>query len=248
MQQKPWSDPELTELNPELTVGFPLDLMWAGCQTVPMFGDAKRRLLAPRSLTGAGRCRKVSKIRSLSVVMLGLAVAAPCRADLIRFDLSYTGLNNPATGTGYVVLDDTILPNPGLVTGTAGAVGVVEISLTISGASSGNGTFGLSDFDQYTWRADPAVNLGAELVDQGGFRDWNVFAVGGSDAPTGNIHKHITTAEGGGSELYLTSMVPVAVPEPTTLVWLMFGISAFQCPHLARAFLVGASRRVRRRR
>jgi hypothetical protein len=184
---------------------------------------------------GAGRCRWTHIIKYLSVVMLGLAFATPCDANLIRFDLSYTGLNNPATGAGYVVLDDTVLPNPGLVTGTAGVVGVVEISLTVSGASSGNGTFGLADFDEYTWRADPAVNLGAELVDQGGFRDWNVFAASGSDAPTGNIQKHITTAEGGGSELYLTSMVPVAVPEPATLLWVIFGIAALQCPRLAMA-------------
>lgn len=206
--------------------------------------DAESRLLSPPVPTGASRRCWASEIKSLSALMLGLTLAAPCHSGLIRFDLSYTGLDNPATGTGYVVLDDTILPNPGLVTGTAGSVGVVDISLTISGASSGNGTFGLADFESYSWRADPAVNLDAELLDQAGFRDWNVFAVSGSDAPTGNIHNHITTAEGGGSELYLTSMVPVAVPEPTALLWVMFGAGILLRLRTGRA--VGGSKAARR--
>ena len=73
--------------------------------------------------------------------------ALPASADLVVFDLAWSGASfgNGATATGRFTIDDALLANPGNNSGTTPGL-VTALVVTISGASTGNGTYGLADF------------------------------------------------------------------------------------------------------
>ncbi|OAI20111.1 hypothetical protein A1359_03625 [Methylomonas lenta] len=110
---------------------------------------------------------------------------------------------------------------------------VVDFSVTITGASSGNGTFGLTDFDFFIWStkttAEWPLDLAHELVNQattggpwssnhsidasGG--EFNLFAnlLLNPAAPNSNgAAFQIATNGGNGDILNLTSFRPVPIP------------------------------------
>lgn len=169
---------------------------------------------------------------------LGVFTATSTNATPITFNLTYSGasFNNAAVGAGYITFDDALLPNPQFSqTVFPLSPMVLGISLTISGATSGNGTFGLHDFDYFYWNTNGAnLNFSQELVGQptndapwgtsdianpeiGG--DFNLFGNGGT-APLGTWFFQLTTNMGGGDHMLLTSMTPSSVPEPATM-WLI---------------------------
>src|SRR6476659_8180901 len=92
---------------------------------------------------------------SCAVLLCALTLClAPANAGSQTFDLSWSGASfgNTAVATGAITFDPTVLdpintndqtvlfvspPNPF----------ATAFSITISGASAGNGTFGLGDFD-----------------------------------------------------------------------------------------------------
>jgi hypothetical protein len=100
------------------------------------------------------------------------------------------------------------------------------LSVTISGADLGNGTFGASDFNQFVFWTPSALNLDDQLIGQpveGGFTfgepngatgDFNIFAAI-SGAPTGCSNFTLATDSAAGDLLAVTSIAPV-VPEPST--------------------------------
>jgi hypothetical protein len=109
---------------------------------------------------------------------LGLALGAAvslsaANATLWDFTIEYSGASfgNTATGVGTVTIDDAFLLNPGdsSISGTPIVPGqaVVGVSLTITGASSGNGTFTTEDFDGgFFLRILDALTLDAEWMGQ----------------------------------------------------------------------------------
>ncbi|MDD2761181.1 MAG: hypothetical protein PHH11_12920, partial [Methylomonas sp.] len=126
---------------------------------------------------------------------------------------------------------------------------IVDFTMTVSGAASGNGLFQLSDFDYFVWltRTDTgSLDLTEELVGQatlGGpwgsdfsseatTGDFNIWASENSGAPTIAGSLLIGTNEGAGDGLRLVSFRPVPVP---TSFWL-FGSA-----------MVGMTRLIRRR-
>lgn len=152
------------------------------------------------------------------------ASAAP-----ITFQFEYTGVNNPATAIGTITMDDALLPNPGTVANVdAATLGITDFSITVTGASSGNGTFGLAHVTNWIWSVSAPINLHIQLVGQPGFADFNWCAanfVGCTPPAPGGISAfHIATNAETGDVLQLTSMT--AVPEPATLLLLGAGISA----------------------
>lgn len=71
--------------------------------------------------------------------MSGIAVAAPVT-------LSFTYANGAATAVGSITLETTLLNNPGTNLLVLPSPAVLALSVTVSGASAGNGTFGIADF------------------------------------------------------------------------------------------------------
>jgi len=158
-------------------------------------------------------------------------------AALMTFDLSYSGdpFGNAAVASGSITFDDAILPVPSRLTNvTAEVLGVTAFSIAISGASAGNGTFGLSHVTNWIWLVDPELDLTRNLVGQAAFFDFNWCAFFFDDcvapAPGGVAAFIIRTDAETGDFLLLTSMSPRARPvtEPGTLALLglvLFGLA-----------------------
>ena len=130
--------------------------------------------------------RTINKLRTSVALAIALAagptlMVSPAIADVITFDLSYSGASfeNSAVGTGFISFDNTVLPNTAvsLFNVSPATLGIVNFSISISNASSGNGTFGLSDFtadpNGWVWRLGGPLNLSANLVGQPNFFDFS---------------------------------------------------------------------------
>jgi hypothetical protein len=169
------------------------------------------------------------------------AVAAP-----LTFDFTYSGdyYQNDATATGYITFD-AASHNPS--TDSDGdqidIASISALSITISHAISGNGTFGLADFDYISWGTGGVeLNFNQELVGQTTLHgpwgtpcegkegscpgDFNLFRNAGSPtAPTGEWFFSLYTSGELGDAMLLTSMrARSAVPEPTTMLLLGLGL------------------------
>jgi hypothetical protein len=165
-------------------------------------------------------------IRASVALAIALVAGLPANANVITFDLSYSGASflNSAVGTGFISFDDTVLPNTAIFLNNVSpaTLGIVDFSITISNASSGNGTFGLSDFtadpNHWIWLLSAPLNLGADLVGQPGFLDFNwcaLFASCGSATAPGGVGAFTIRTDGETEDrLRLTSMSPAAVPGP----------------------------------
>ena len=174
----------------------------------------------------------VSVNKILGLLAAG-ALAGPMAANaaLITFDLTYSGapFENSAVASGSITFDDAILPVPGTVINEpADVLGVIAFSISVSGASAGNGTFGLNDVTPWIWAVGAGLDLPQNLVGQDAFFDFNWCGVAfvGCVAPApGGVDAFIivTNAETG-DPLLLTSMSPRAVPEPGTLALLGLGL------------------------
>lgn len=159
-------------------------------------------------------------------IFVALTVMAPMsRADIMTYNLSYSGstFGNTATGTGSITLDTALLPNPGSAGNVPAATfGITAFSITVAGASAGNGTFGLADVTNWVWVSSAPLNFGAELVGQAGFDDFNwcanLFVGCVSPAPGGIGPFTIRANAETGDMMRLTSMTPV--PEPGSVALL----------------------------
>lgn len=168
-------------------------------------------------------------------ISLLLAAAGSAQAAT-TFYMQYSGLAfaNDATASGTIVIDEALLPNPGN-TQFADAFGLVvlDLNLVVSGASSGNGTFTLADFDGWIWSTGGAtLDLGAQLVGQstnggpwgsGESGDFNLFSAPSGGAPVGWAPFTLKLASGYGEEIALTSFS--SVPEPSTYGLLLGGLA-----------------------
>ena len=131
-----------------------------------------------------------------------------------------------ATANGSITFDISKLPQlntTGFITFPSASV--TSLSITISGAASGNGTFSLSDFYGLSFTTPKALNLAAPLIGQtvstgvsfgslkndGSAGDFNLFGQAAS-APTGSLNFTLVTNQGAGDALSVTSMVP-ALPK-----------------------------------
>jgi hypothetical protein len=158
----------------------------------------------------------------------GSSLFAPAKADVFQaFDVEWSGasLNNTATASALITFNLTTLPNPNLNFSLSPVSDfITALSLTVSGAGTGNGTFGLNDFTsagEFRWSTnDATLDLTTQLVGQstpGGpwgtcfpCGDFNLF--GSFPAPRGTAAFVLTTANE--LNMRLTSFAPVAVPGP----------------------------------
>jgi hypothetical protein len=152
----------------------------------------------------------------------GLGTSAATATALLTLDLDAASLASPLTGNGVYVL-----PDPAFV----------SLALTVANASSGNGTFGLSDFQTVVFETlGTALDYSLDLVGQqiilsppGFFGDPNVpaadFALSAGTgpnpigAPTNESIRFIMRTDGGaGDYLQLTSFT--IIPEPSVAAML----------------------------
>jgi hypothetical protein len=178
-------------------------------------------------------------IKAFAAAILMSIFASFAHADILTFNLSYSGvsLGNNAVATGNISFDDTILSGGPISLGNVSAMtlGITDFSITISGASSGNGTFGLADQlgagqeNGWIWVLGAPIDLTTELVGQSGFNDFNWCAgslsCGNPLSPGGYQPFSIATSGETGDRLILTSMNSISpVPEPETYATLLVGL------------------------
>ena len=101
-------------------------------------------------------------------------------ATPVTFNLSYLGtVNLSAAASALLTIDDSkFLSATNLSNLTSATATVTAFSVAVSGATSGTGTFGLSDVTNWLIRVSAPLNLGADLVGQAGFSDFNWCASG----------------------------------------------------------------------
>ena len=165
-------------------------------------------------------------------------------AQAVTFDLAWSGVSfgNRATATGLITVDDTLpivhrfFNSDGLV--FLPSAHVSALSISIVGATSGNGTFSINDFTALFFDTPVTLDLSRQLVGQdlgNGFRygqtgsggqagEFNVFAPSSSGGPDGADFFTFTTAASRGDRLALVSMVSERVPEPASLALLGMGV------------------------
>jgi hypothetical protein len=158
--------------------------------------------------------RCLLRFATLSLVALllagGLALAAP-----VTFVLEYSGApTNTARATGWITFEETLLPNPGDIKFDLPSPVVLDLQLTVTGASTGNGTYALDDFTGVRWNTNGAtLDLTTELIGQstpespwgttydGDSGDFNLFIDGGEPAPRGSYGPVAARAAAGPSQL-----------------------------------------------
>lgn len=158
---------------------------------------------------------------------------AVTRADLVTFDLTWAGLGgSAASATGSITIDDAsgALSSPGFTDyyGAIAGSAFSDFTITITDAASGNGTFTQAggDFFEVAFTTFGVLDLSQDLVGQANFYDFNVFTSIGAGAPKGTGLFKLSTSEGLGDQLVLTSMTVRAaavVPLPSA-AWAGLGL------------------------
>ncbi|HET6631603.1 MAG TPA: hypothetical protein VFG73_02725 [Rhodanobacteraceae bacterium] len=171
------------------------------------------------------------------LVATALTFAAAAQAGPpITFNFTFEA---PAPSTAKAIgqitfADRDLLENPGDNGVDLPDPSVTALTVTVSGASAGNGTFGLSDFEEINFEIpDPGLDLDAQLVGQptvgsawgtpggcggsvdgpGDAGDFNMF-IENSAAPEGVDCFALGAGGGDGEVMFLTSMIAAAAPPP----------------------------------
>lgn len=181
------------------------------------------------------------------VLALCLSVtSAHATPHTMKFTYSGASWGNMATATGSFTFEDSMIPinSPFSVMFDLPNPAITAFEINILGASSGNGLFTLTDFASLWWRTNGAtLDFTQELVGQptsnrpwgfssptepGAGGDFNLASNGGG-APSGSWFFELTTSNGTGDSMRLTSMTessdePIPTPEPSTIVLVGAGL------------------------
>lgn len=168
------------------------------------------------------------KISSFFVIA---AMASSALAASQRLDITWSGASfgNSATATGFITFD-SLLSAPGSNNFNSA---ITDAGITITGAASGNGTFGMTDFSSFYFYSPSTLDFSSQLIGQhltngstfgatnGSGGDLNFFG-SSSGSPIGSNYFKLTTNVGSGDSMLVTSMAPV--PEPETYAMLLAGL------------------------
>jgi hypothetical protein len=148
-----------------------------------------------------------------------LAAATACtQLDAADFNLTWSDTinNTGASATGVIGLDLTAIPSAPNVSGSTPSW-ITSFTITVTGASSGNGTFTLLDIFGFNFQSSGVnLNYSSELVGQGGTMfmsvgDFSFFSDFGAGAPFSGAPNVVVTDEANGDFLSLTSFTPAPV-------------------------------------
>jgi hypothetical protein len=155
--------------------------------------------------------KRSNPIRFILAALAIAAAATPALAAPRTYTMKWTS-PSPAAANGTIVLDDAVCVSPGGNSLMAPVGCIVDLSITITGAVDGNGTFTLANFNDVIFNPSVPLNWDAELLAQG-FSDVNFFGV--APAPLG-VGPFIMRpdASGGMNDLTLAEITPTAGPEP----------------------------------
>jgi hypothetical protein len=176
-----------------------------------------------------------------AALLAALFETAPVSA-MTTFDLDWSGASfgNSAVASGFITVDESVFPGGST---SLPSPFVTALQLTISGASSGNGTFTLTDFNSlrfYTPSTSDHLDLSQNLIGQtlssgcaygtsvgscgnGNGGDFNIFGNNSLD-PIGAWYFQLQTSGGSGDSLLVTS-ISAAVPEPSTWAMMILGFA-----------------------
>jgi hypothetical protein len=130
-----------------------------------------------------------------------------------------------AIARGTMTIDDAVFLNPGS-NALSSIPWVTAFSVTVTGATAGNGTFTLADFSDIILNTNAGtLDLDQPLLGQnngglfdpvgmgGAGGDFNVFSAG--PAPNGTFYGEMTTNGGIGDVLSVTRIAPLVIPLET---------------------------------
>lgn len=205
--------------------------------------------------------------------------AAAAQASPITFNFTYSGANitppppalaspkypnapkaasgNSAVITGSVTFESTLLPNPGVLDVNLPNPAVLALNVTVTGASAGNGTYGLSDFAGIVFNTGggtldfnqpligqpTSTSTWGALPSSGEAGDFNLFGLGSpNSAPIGEDYFTLCTNGGSGDCTQLVSAINAAAasatPTPALSTWTLAALAGL----LALAGFIGLRR------
>jgi len=175
----------------------------------------------------------LTPLRLLPVLAAALLTIAPntASAAVTVFNIAYSGasFSNTAVATGKISIDTALLTAHGNVIYEGFSPIVTDLSLTVSGARSGNGTFGLADFEGWLWdTGGQTLDLTTQLVDQISDGDFNLFNFSSSHAPAAYGPLLLRADAGHSDTMRLTSFAPDSAsvaPEPSRALLLAAGLT-----------------------
>jgi len=159
----------------------------------------------------------------VSIGTITTSSAAPIALD-IEWQNSST-----AMARGFIIFDDSLLETRNSQGGfSLPRSAILDLGITISGASSGNGTFNLSDFESISFNSPSSLNFGAELIGQSlangcffgvfttiscndNLGDYTLFGATPT-APSAVFFFALATSGGLGDSFSVKSMKPVPLP------------------------------------
>jgi hypothetical protein len=170
------------------------------------------------------------RTRTLHAVMLGVALAAAtaslASASPITFNFSYAGQG--ATAVGSITFESTLIANPGINDFSLPNPAVLALTVTVSGASTGNGTFGIGSFDGINFDTGGAtLNFAQDLVGQatpggpwgtpsGCCGDFNLFT-SGPPAPNGVFFFTLAADDGDAAVMTIKHVTPATTVAPAQI-------------------------------